>query len=1048
MNVDTNLYETIKLNQYGNVSIMGNLADLDYNVPYKITGIETKGKYGITYKVISCNRNKPASSEETHLFLRTILTKRQADALYVEYPNIIDMVLNDEPIDLSVVKGIGEKSFKRIRDKIIADFKLIGLINEFKGMLSITVLRKLYEKYPSIEVVRKKVLDDPYTFLCDLSGIGFKTADEMLLNFQKNVTVDFGYDLKASKQRCVSCITYLLKENENNGSTKLELVTLLKQVKEMTPECSEHLVECVKDEKFYYHVDESNVPYISIRDTYETEKYIYDRIMESMNCSEVYDINAEKYRQCNRIQLTNQQLNALDMLNKNNFSILSGSAGCVDCDTEYFNGDEWIPISKYTDGDKVLQYNEDGTAELVIPERYIKQKAEYLWHFRTKNGLDQCLSLNHMCYYETRWGVRKKEPFSVIKEKQESKTGFTGKFYTTFKYSGKGIPLSDEEIRLMVAVFADGCFINKKENKNVKISIKKQRKIDRLKMLLNDCKKIYKATVRSDGYINFYFHVNFYAKHFPKNWYNCSQHQFEVIADEVMYWDGTFSSRERFTTTNRDDANFIQFAFSIAGYRASIAVSDRRGEAKIINGKKYVRKSLLYVVTRTKKNMPSMSYETRTNRKFGKTIIEPYKTKDGYEYCFTVPSHLLVLRRNDRIFITGNCGKSQSVKSIINMLEDNNKTYKLFAPTGKAAKTLSAYVDRPCETIHRGLGYIPPDWTYNENHKLLCDVLIIDEISMTDIFLFKRVLAAINFSTTKLLIIGDPAQLPSVACGNLLHDLLSIKEIPCTKLTEVFRYGDGGLMKVATDVRNSIQYLTEQKENKEKMKAYGTNKDYTFINANKDEGLKYLITIYKKVLETYKSNEVTVLSCYKKGDYGCIRLNEFLKPLANPHDVNDNHITVKGQSYYIGDIVMQKVNNRDGCAVTEEEQFGFMEWTPYEEGIFIANGETGEIIDIKNDDVIINFNGINIRYTREDMQNIVLAYAYTVHSSQGSQNKIIILFTPSSHAYMLNSNIIYVGLTRMQEKVFHIGDLNTVNRAILKKENFERNTWLKEFKNN
>lgn len=721
MNVDTNLYETIKLNQYGNVSIMGNLADLDYNVPYKITGIETKGKYGITYKVISCNRNKPASSEETHLFLRTILTKRQADALYVEYPNIIDMVLNDEPIDLSVVKGIGEKSFKRIRDKIIADFKLIGLINEFKGMLSITVLRKLYEKYPSIEVVRKKVLDDPYTFLCDLSGIGFKTADEMLLNFQKNETVDFGYDLKASKQRCVSCITYLLKENENNGSTKLELVTLLKQVKEMTPECSKHLVECVKDEKFYYHVDESNVPYISIRDTYETEKYIYDRIMESMNCSEVYDCNYKKYAKIGDSTLTETQQGALKNLCENQFSILVG-------------------------------------------------------------------------------------------------------------YSGTG--------------------------------------------------------------------------------------------------------------------------------------------------------------------------------------------------------------------------KSFSVQAIINILQDLGKSYKIFAPTGKAAKVVGNYTGVDAQTIHRGLGYMPPDWTYNENHKLLCDVLIIDEISMTDIFLFKRVLAAINFSTTKLLIIGDPAQLPSVACGNLLHDLLSIKEIPCTKLTEVFRYGDGGLMKVATDVRNSIQYLTEQKENKEKMKAYGTNKDYTFINANKDEGLKYLITIYKKVLETYKSNEVTVLSCYKKGDYGCIRLNEFLQPLANPHDVNDDHITVKGQSYYIGDIVMQKVNNRDGCAVTEEEQFGFMEWTPYEEGIFIANGETGKIIDIKNDDVIINFNGINIRYTREDMQNIVLAYAYTVHSSQGSQNKIIILFTPSNHAYILNSNIIYVGLTRMQEKVFHIGDLNTVNHAILKKENFERNTWLKEFKNN
>ena len=81
------------------------------------------------------------------------------------------------------------------------------------------------------------------------------------------------------------------------------------------------------------------------------------------------------------------------------------------------------------------------------------------------------------------------------------------------------------------------------------------------------------------------------------------------------------------------------------------------------------------------------------------------------------------------------------------------------------------------------------------------------------------------------------------------------------------------------------------------------------------------------------------------------------------------------------------------------------------------------------------------------MQNVSLAYAITCHKSQGSQNKVIILFTPSSHTYMLNSNIIYVGLTRIQEKVFHIGDIHTVNRAVLKKENFERNTWLKELKN-
>ena len=197
-----------------------------------------------------------------------------------------------------------------------------------------------------------------------------------------------------------------------------------------------------------------------------------------------------------------------------------------------------------------------------------------------------------------------------------------------------------------------------------------------------------------------------------------------------------------------------------------------------------------------------------------------------------------------------------------------------------------------------------------------------------------------------MLIIGDPAQLPSVACGNLLHDLLSIKELPCTKLTEVFRYNDGGLMKVATDVRNSIQYLKEQKDSKKKMMVYGDNKDYTFINADKLEGINYLVTIYKRVLESYKPDEVTVLSCYRKGDFGSVALNGLLQPLANPHDVNDIHVIVKNQEFYIGDIVMQTVNNREAVAVTLDEQFGNKEWVEYKTNIFLANGETGVIKDI------------------------------------------------------------------------------------------------------
>ena len=167
----------------------------------------------------------------------------------------------------------------------------------------------------------------------------------------------------------------------------------------------------------------------------------------------MWNYEIEKYRDVDGNILSDEQMGTLDSVCKNTVTILNGSAGCVDCDTEYFNGVEWKPISKFKNGEKVLQYNEDGTAELVYPNAYIKNKAEYLWHFKTKNGLDQCLSESHTCYYETRWGVKKKDTFINIKDVQETK-GFTGRFLTTFKYSGCGIDLSDDEIRL-ISAFTD-----------------------------------------------------------------------------------------------------------------------------------------------------------------------------------------------------------------------------------------------------------------------------------------------------------------------------------------------------------------------------------------------------------------------------------------------------------------------------------------------------------------------------------------------------------------------------------------------------------------
>lgn len=385
-------------------------------------------------------------------------------------------------------------------------------------------------------------------------------------------------------------------------------------------------------------------------------------------------------------------------------------------------------------------------------------------------------------------------------------------------------------------------------------------------------------------------------------------------------------------------------------------------------------------------------------------------------------------------------GKSFSTQAIISMLVDNQKSFELFSPTGKAAKILSDYTGRKASTIHRGLGYIPPDnWTYNEDYKLNCDVLIIDEFSMTDIFLFKKVLEAIDFSKTKLLLIGDNAQLPSVSCGNILHDFMQSGIIPTVTLTKIFRYGEGGLMKIATDVRNCKEYLSEVTE---AFTWFGANKDYGFLNVHKDYTVKSAMALYSKLLKQgYSVDEIQVLTSYKKGDMGSISLNNAIQKIANPNYGDNDYMKIGETVYFKGDIVIQNVNNYK--AQTFKEDF-FDEGEDEPGETFVANGETGVILEIYQNYAIIDFDGVVVKYTRNDMQMIGLGYCITIHKSQGSSIKVVILITPASHTYMLNSNLIYVGLTRMKEKCIHLGTIGTVNTAVKKKANFERNTMLQK----
>lgn len=316
-------------------------------------------------------------------------------------------------------------------------------------------------------------------------------------------------------------------------------------------------------------------------------------------------------------------------------------SGCVDGETEFFTGYGWKKISEYKKGDKVLQYNADGTASLVEPLDYIKRKSAGQYHIVSKYGIDMMVSPDHRNVvfndFNNDFNIMTTE--EIIKQHNELKCGFYKKFKLSFNYNGKGINLTDDEIRISVAIFADGCFYSP-TSKKVLISVRKKRKRNRLIMLLENAGIDYNENLDRDGYYNikFYPPIEGRVKQFPEEWYNCSQHQLQVIFDEVFKWDGYEKNNNEYTTVIKSNADFIQFVCAATGHRGSIYIDSRFD--------KYTEKS--YRVDWSDRTKAGIQEKKKKQIEFVEDV--------DYDYCFSVPSTMLVLRRNNRIFITGNCG--------------------------------------------------------------------------------------------------------------------------------------------------------------------------------------------------------------------------------------------------------------------------------------------------------------------------------------------------------------------------------------------------------
>lgn len=312
----------IKTDKKGLVTIVGDIPNLDFGLEYcfEVDEGSYNVKFGYQYKFKNSYIPKPTDFDSIKNYLIQVgITDLQSETLLSVYPDIIDRILEEKEVDLTLLKGIKEERFNKIKEKITENFVFMDVIREFKNYdLNLNRIKRIYKAYGnSIPRLRKALDEEPYKCLCSISGIGFLTADGKILNAIPSM-ID-------SHQRCNSCIEFLLKNNEDEeSSTYMDLDKLRTKCSEFTRECSHHF-----DSIIYFNenivMKESKV---FLKRTFDCEQYIATRIKEGLELNKrKYDIDIEKYRVTEGRTATDEQMVANKNLCNENISILSGFSG-------------------------------------------------------------------------------------------------------------------------------------------------------------------------------------------------------------------------------------------------------------------------------------------------------------------------------------------------------------------------------------------------------------------------------------------------------------------------------------------------------------------------------------------------------------------------------------------------------------------------------------------------------------------------------------------------------------------------------------------------
>ena len=393
----------------------------------------------------------------------------------------------------------------------------------------------------------------------------------------------------------------------------------------------------------------------------------------------------------------------------------------------------------------------------------------------------------------------------------------------------------------------------------------------------------------------------------------------------------------------------------------------------------------------------------------------------GIEYDIMQAEAITKASSSGIMILTGGpgTGKTTTVQGILKALSDSGKTVLLAAPTGRAAKRMSEATGWEAKTIHRLLEYSPVEgFKRNKENPLLADVLVVDECSMIDIRLMDALLDAVP-DTMSVLLVGDIDQLPSVGPGNILQDVIRSKVCSVVRLEHIFRQAMGSNIIVNAHLVNK-GYMPK-KDN-------SPTSDFFLMERNdkEPEEVAELIVdlVSRRLPQKYQISplDIQVLCPMRKGATGANTLNSLLQEAINP---GEGGIARRGIVYRVGDKVMQLRNN-------------------YDKEVY--NGDIGVIVavDKEEETITIRFDDRDIIYDFVDFEEVIHAYATTIHKSQGSEYRIVVMPLLTSHYVMLQRNLLYTGITRAKDVLVLIGSKKAISIAVHNQSVLKRYTYLSE----